>query len=639
MSKISRILGGAGGALLLLFIGITIALVTVDPRQFVGPILGRVKAATGRDVTVGGDVELRIGLSPRIVAHDVAVGNAPWGTAPQLLSVRQVEAQVALLPLLRRHLELVRLNLVEPVVALETNRDGRGNWELRPAPGAATAPGSESSPAALAIGDLRVTRGLLTYRDAGRETETRVTIDDFALSARDAESPVAAEFRGTVDGTPVALTGSLGPLAALLERRLPYPVTARGDIAGRKVSVAMKIHRADHLVRLQDIEAEFGASDVKGSVDIRDDGARSLLTVNLASTALDVGDLPATRPMAPAARTAAATVSSRFVFPETAISFDALRAHDATGEVTIGRLTLTGGRTLERVHGRFTLRDGKLVVPALQASGYGGTISGALAVDAAAGRTPAITLRLDGRDLDLAALLAAAGVAREVRGGKTNVAIDVAMRGDSPRRWMSGISGSARAVVGPATLVNARLDPALTFDRLAQAVNPFRTVNPTTVLRCAVIRLPLTAGVARIDRSIAMETGEIDASMSGTLDFRSETIDLSIQPRVRQGIAVAIPQIAELVRFRGSFLAPTVAVDETASAAAIARIGAAIGTGGLSVLGETIFARGSAGAGACDVALGKAAVAARPAQRAPKGAPKATGSDDLGKALRGLLGR
>ena len=74
--------------------------------------------------------------------------------------------------------------------------------------------------------------------------------------------------------------------------------------------------------------------------------------------------------------------------------------------------------------------------------------------------------------------------------------------------------------------------------------------------------------------------------MSGTLDFRNETLDLSIRPRVRQGIPIEIPQIAELVRFRGPFAAPTVSVDAMASATAIARIGAAIGTGGLSVLGE-----------------------------------------------------
>jgi hypothetical protein len=45
---------------------------------------------------------------------------------------------------------------------------------------------------------------------------------------------------------------------------------------------------------------------------------------------------------------------------------------------------------------------------------------------------------------------------------------------------VSGINGRAQAVVGRATLVNTKLDPAVTFDRLAEAVNPFRKVSPST---------------------------------------------------------------------------------------------------------------------------------------------------------------
>jgi uncharacterized protein involved in outer membrane biogenesis len=591
---------------------------------------------------VGGSIGLKLGLSPTFVADDVRVGNAPWGKAPSLLTTKHLELQVALLPLLlRRQFELVRLNLVEPVIALETNRDGQLNWELGAAQSAAATPGTPSSPGALGIGALSITRGELTYRDGAGGSETRMTIDELALSARDAKAPIEAEFRGTVDGTPAALTGKLGSFAALSDRSAPYPMSLQGEIAGRKTTVAVTLHRGDRLVQLQDIDVTFGSSNVKGRVDVRDEGSKSTWTVNLASSAFDVADLPAPRVAAPAAKPAAShAASSRFVFSEATISFDALRTQNASGEVTIGRLTLADRRTLDRIHAKFTLRDGKLDAPAVQASAFGGTVSGSLAVDATRARAPAIALRLNGRELDLAALLAAAGVARQVRGGKTNVDIDVTMHGDSPHQWMNGINGNARAVVGPASLVNAKADPAVAFDRLAEAVNPFRAVKPTTELQCAVIRLPLAAGVAQIDRSIAMETSEIDASMSGTLDFRSETIDLSIRPRIRQGIPIEIPQIAELVRFRGPFTAPTVTVDAMASAAAIARIGAAIGTSGLSVLGESILARSSAGTGACDVALGKSVpAAAQSAADTPKRGSPPTGADDLGKALKGLFGR
>jgi uncharacterized protein involved in outer membrane biogenesis len=417
-------------------------------------------------------------------------------------------------------------------------------------------------------------------------------------------------------------------------------VDVRGEVAGKKTAIALKMTREDKAVALQDIDVAFGSSHVKGKVDIRDSG-QGTWTVNLTSTAFDLADLPALRASVSAAKPAPAA-ATHLVFTDAPMPFDALRAHDANGEVTIDRLILPGGRALNRVHARFSLREGKLDAPLVQVAAYGGSISGNVTVDATRGRAPAIALRLEGRGLDLAALLAIAGVTREVRGGKTNVDVDVTMRGDSPHQWMSSISGRARAVVGPATLVNTKLDMSLTLDRLAEAVNPFRKVNPSTELQCAVIRLPLTGGVAQVDRSIAIETREIDASISGTLDFRNETLDLSIRPRVRQGIPIEIPQFAELVRFRGPFTAPTVSVDAVASATAIARIGAAIGTGGLSVLGESILAQVgvSTGTGACQVALGKTGSATTSAAADPaKSAAPANPVEGIGNALKGLFPR
>jgi hypothetical protein len=103
-----------------------------------------------------------------------------------------------------------------------------------------------------------------------------------------------------------------------------------------------------------------------------------------------------------------------------------------------------------------------------------------------------------------------------------------------------------RIVVGPATIANTKLDVELPLSRLAQAINPFRAVEPTTELRCAVVRLPLHDGVARIDRTLAAETKELGIAASGTLDFRNETVDLAFTPRARQGIPVDLAQIAEL---------------------------------------------------------------------------------------------
>ncbi len=81
------------------------------------------------------------------------------------------------------------------------------------------------------------------------------------------------------------------------------------------------------------------------------------------------------------------------------------------------------------------LQDGRLDVAELQASAFGGTVTANLSLDARTTRRPALALHAQMKGMDLGALLAAAGAKREVRGGKTDVRIDIGATGSTPRQW------------------------------------------------------------------------------------------------------------------------------------------------------------------------------------------------------------
>ena len=132
-----RSLAVVGGLVLLLIIAVAIAIRTVDVNDFVGPIQARVKENTGRELAIRGDIELKLSMEPKLVLNDVSLANAPWGRAPQMLSAKRIEGQVALLPLLRRRFEVQQFHLVEPTIALETDPAGKGNWEFGTTPAAA----------------------------------------------------------------------------------------------------------------------------------------------------------------------------------------------------------------------------------------------------------------------------------------------------------------------------------------------------------------------------------------------------------------------------------------------------------------------------------------------------------------------
>ena len=65
-----------------------------------------VQRATGRELTMAGPVRLAWALSPTIEARDVSLSNPPGFSRPNMAHIDRVQAQVALLPLLSRRVEV-----------------------------------------------------------------------------------------------------------------------------------------------------------------------------------------------------------------------------------------------------------------------------------------------------------------------------------------------------------------------------------------------------------------------------------------------------------------------------------------------------------------------------------------------------
>ncbi len=153
----------AAGVLAVLILGVVVVLLTFDVSKYKGLIQDQAKAANGREVTIG-DIKLSLSLSPAIVVSDVKVANAPWGSRPEMLTLKKLEASTQLIPLLFGTVNISGLKLADPDVVLETNAAGKGNWEFETA-SAGSAGASSSAPLPLNVSGVSVENLQLTYRD------------------------------------------------------------------------------------------------------------------------------------------------------------------------------------------------------------------------------------------------------------------------------------------------------------------------------------------------------------------------------------------------------------------------------------------------------------------------------------------
>lgn len=348
---------------------------------------------------------------------------------------------------------------------------------------------------------------------------------------------------------------------------------------------------------LADLRGKLGDSDLGGDLRIVA-GHRPKLSGRLTASQL------AWTGRAGKAGAPAAPAADGRLFSATPLPLGGLRDADADLDLAAGQV-LADGADLDDVTARLRLDDGRLSLAPIAARLAGGQLTARLDLDAAA-PVPALTARLDGERIDLGTLLRQMAVSQALNGGATRIALDLRGRGDSPRALAASLNGIATVAVGPGRLHSAAVDwaggdlPSQLLGRLS----PLAKGGSDAALSCAALRLTLRDGVATSTRGLAMETRRTAVVGSGTIDLRRETLDLAFAPRARGGLGLSLGGgMAGLTRLGGTLTHPVLTLDGAGAARTAASVGAAVASGGLSLLGELLYDRATADPHPCRTAL------------------------------------
>ncbi len=235
-----KILIAASLIVVILFVAIYAFLSLYDFNKF-KPILAQaVKEATGRELTLDGDITIELGLTPTILVEDVSFQNASWGSRPDLAKVKRMEIQVALLPLIRGDFKFVRLVMEEPVVIIETDSLGTSNFEFR------TSDEQETTLPILIFQDVHIEKGLLTYKDGQSGDTYTVRLDHLKATIPGLDKSIKLDFEGAFDDIPVSLKGTIGPIVAWIESGHSWPTELTVGVGGASFNVKGEIRDPIH---------------------------------------------------------------------------------------------------------------------------------------------------------------------------------------------------------------------------------------------------------------------------------------------------------------------------------------------------------------------------------------------------------
>jgi uncharacterized protein involved in outer membrane biogenesis len=366
-----------------------------------------------------------------------------------------------------------------------------------------------------------------------------------------------------------------------------------GSVDGRRFNpqaLALNAHAvgSNGQLAVDGLNLRIGQSDVTGSITYRA-GAVPEVGVNLRSDKLVI--LPLLE------ETEAFDPEPEFddgrLIPDIAVPFDAMKRMNATVIANIAELQRKN-LLLKDIEVRAYLRDGALEMPIVRFKARSGEMLAKASLAPAGGQGEA-TLQ---------------AIARNFAPGLFDANVDLAMTSDldvdlrSTGTDLRALAGNANGVIYIDTRGGRlKLGEVVTaiygnmLEEMLNTINPARKKNPYTDFECLIVPLTVTDGMVTGAPDIFASTAKIRAVTQGSVNLKTEEMRVGVRTTPRQVLSVSAAELFNpYLQVVGTLASPRLAVDE---AGVLITGGAAVATGGLSLLARGLWDRLSKSGDAC----------------------------------------
>jgi uncharacterized protein involved in outer membrane biogenesis len=489
-----KVLISAAAIILLPVLVITAGLVyisTADLSKHRDFVAQTVTQLVGRRLSLDGELDLNLSMTPSIVVSDIALANAPWASEPEMLTIERVEAEIELLPLLRGNVHIPRFHVEGVNSLVETSSDGVSNWMLAK-PGDAEVVADEAGKAGELklpwIGDAFIGEVEFTYHDGQSGQRVTAKLDHARLSAAGLESPSVFDIVGQVNNNPVEINGKLAVPDVLMLGSMDFPLElhatvldvqadASGIISGTAESPAIELSVQVNAANLNQLRQVFGDvvpevqpvkldMQVKGDqgqpvsfklnavagkgklgtqLSLRRDGPRPNLTGSVDISDVDVirlwAPLFTDKPSAVSATNAQVDTSPSVDQFEQPIALDWLEGFDADVQLSTKNINLPQLH-IKNLQSRFIVDDRNLKLDGLKLITDAGSVMADLLVNAR-GQQPELQLDLSTTDIALGKLQPLADNERLIRSSaKADIALSA--HGETVAGLIESLQGDAQ---------------------------------------------------------------------------------------------------------------------------------------------------------------------------------------------------
>lgn len=553
--KIAKWAGIAVGILILLVVGaVALLLALFDAQRVKVELIDAVQAQTQRTLKIDGELGLHFWPSVGIEVGKVSLSE--FKSPEEFAGIERARVSVSVLPLLTGNVVVEALELDGLRVTVVKRKDGtlsiddltgkRAAQETAPGPATAT---SAATARHLDIAAIKMRNAQFAWRD-------EKSGDRSVLSGLDLETGRIVGDTGSqawsIDTINLALAGKHGQDAVALTLSVPRLVLA-GDaartltldrIAGSLELASPKLPMKSLSLPLDaQVSAELAKEAAKGVLKTRlDDSAITLkfdlagfspptVGFDLAIDRLNVDKyLPPEKKAEVKGDAAAPAAGATGPAKDDKLDLSALKAFDAHGSVGIGQLQARNLKMAD-VKSKVTLADGKLDLAPHSLNLYGGSLAGALSVNAN-GNVVALRENLTGVSInpllkDLAD--------QDLLEGRGDVQLDVTAHGSNVAAMKGALAGKAAVMLKDGALKGINLAQSFrelkaAVSRKEDAVQKAKETDKTDFTELTA-SFRIKDGVARND-DLSAKTPFLRLGGAGDIDIGKSRLDYLLKATV-----------------------------------------------------------------------------------------------------------
>jgi AsmA protein len=207
------------GFLGLVVVAVIAALMLIPREQIVALAADQVRNTTGRELTLAGDLSPSFWPVLGVRTGPITLSNADWAEAGNMVSASAAEIGVELVPLFSGEIKVTALRLVDPVIALEIDTDGRANW-IFDDEAAVTSGGSGETAGELpkiSLPEAVITNGKISFHDAKSGQRIELAALDLTAGLEGFDAPLSLKGSGLWNGERARFEAFIDTPAAAME--------------------------------------------------------------------------------------------------------------------------------------------------------------------------------------------------------------------------------------------------------------------------------------------------------------------------------------------------------------------------------------------------------------------------------------